>query len=143
MSRAGYSEDVDGWQMIMWRGQVASAMRGKRGQTMLRDLLAALDAMPNKRLIEHELFASGEVCTIGSLGLARGVEMGKLDVDDYVTIAKTFDVAAPLVQEIEWMNDEASDWHKGPDGKWARETPEQRWVRMRAWVASKIKPVTP
>jgi hypothetical protein len=134
MSRSGYSDDYDydgEWRQIMWRGRVASATRGKRGQAMLRDLLAALDVMPQKRLIAHDLVANGEVCAIGSLGLARGVEMEKLDVEDYGTIAKTFDVAAPLVQEIEWINDEGATVFK--------ETPEQRWGRMRDWVASQIK----
>lgn len=131
MSRSGYSEDGDEWSLICWRGAVASATRGKRGQTMLRDLLEALNAMPNKRLIAHDLIADGEVCAIGSLGLARGVKMEGLDVEDYGGIARTFGVAAPLVQEIEWMNDEGSCiW---------QETPEQRWIRMRGWVASQIK----
>lgn len=131
MSRSGYSNggDDDEWSLIRWRGQVASATRGKRGQAMLRDLLAALEAMSQKRLIAHDLIANGEVCAIGSLGLARGVEMEGLDVENYRSIAQTFDVAAPLVQEIEWMNDE---------GTW-QETPEQRWSRMRDWVASQIK----
>lgn len=130
MSRAGYSDDCDGWHLIMWRGRVASATRGKRGQAMLRDLLAALDVMPNKRLIARELIANGEVCAIGSLGLARGVEMEQIYVDDYDTIAKTFDVASPLVQEIEWENDE---------GYCGSETPEMRWSRMREWVANQIE----
>lgn len=30
MSRSGYNDDIDNWQMIKWRGQVASAVRGKR-----------------------------------------------------------------------------------------------------------------
>lgn len=131
MSRSGMSDDCDNdWYQIMWRGRVASATRGKRGQAMLRDLLAALDVMSQKRLIAHDLIADGQVCAIGSLGLARGVEMERLDVDDYESIAKTFGVAAPLVQEIEWMNDEAGIW---------KETPEQRWSRMRQWVESQIK----
>ena len=47
MSRSGYSDDIDdNWAHIMWRGRVASSIRGKRGQAMLRELLAALDAMP-------------------------------------------------------------------------------------------------
>lgn len=61
MSRSGYNDDIDNWALIKWRGQVASAIRGKRGQKMLRDLLAALDAMPEKSLIVHELESeSGE-----------------------------------------------------------------------------------
>lgn len=32
MSRSGYSEDLDMWDLIRWRGAVKSALRGKRGQ---------------------------------------------------------------------------------------------------------------
>lgn len=45
MSRSGYSEELDQWDLIRWRGQVASAIRGKRGQAFLRAMLAALSLL--------------------------------------------------------------------------------------------------
>lgn len=124
MSRSGYSEDLDQWALIRWRGQVASAIRGKRGQAFLRELLAALDAMPDKRLIAYDLKdETGAVCALGCIGAARGMELEKLDPEDYETLAPAFGIAEPLVREIEFENDE-----------WFREPPEQRWTRMRAWV---------
>lgn len=134
MSRAGYCEDgdYDQWAHIRWRGAVASSIKGKRGQAFLRELLAALDAMPEKRLIAGELEHADNVCTIGSLGKARGVDMTQLDPDDPGPIADAFGIAEPLVREIEFLNDE---------GSWHTETPEARWKRMRAWVdASIMKP---
>lgn len=131
MSRSGYTEDCDDqWRHIMWRGTVASAIRGKRGQAFLREMAEALDAMPEKRLVPHVLVQAGEVCAIGSVGAKRGVAMEALDPENPQQIAGAFGVAAPLVQEIEWMNDEA-----GPH----KETPEQRWQRMRAWVAQQLR----
>ena len=62
MSRSGYSEDCDGRELIMWRGAVAAAIRGKRGQRALRELVVALDAMPAKRLITDALEIDGEYC---------------------------------------------------------------------------------
>lgn len=131
MSRSGYSDDYDleNWDLIRWRGQVASAIRGKRGQAFLRELVAALDAMPEKRLIANELESFGNVCAIGSVGMQRGVDMTKLDPDDYDRIAATFGIAPQLVQEIEWMNDEA----------YFGETPEGRWKFMRDWAVRKLK----
>lgn len=139
MSRSGYSDDIDQWALIMWRGQVASAIRGKRGQAFLRDLARALDAMPEKRLIDRELIAevpafippgfTPAVCAIGSLGVQRGVDLKALDPGDYDGIANAFGIAHQLVQEIEFENDEAC---------WGVETPEQRWVRMRDWVRRMI-----
>lgn len=130
MSRSGYSEDLDQWDLIRWRGQVAAATRGKRGQALLRDLLASLDAMPDKSLVVEELATpEGEVCTLGALGKARGMDLEKIDPEDYDAVADAFGVAHQLAQEIMWQNDE---------GGW-KETPTQRWQRMRAWVAAQIR----
>lgn len=129
MSRSGYSEDLDNWDLIRWRGQVASATRGRRGQKLLVDLLAALDAMPDKRLISHELVTErGEVCALGALGKARGIAMEEIDPSEPEAVASAFDVAPQLAQEIVYMND---------DGY---RTPEARWTDMRAWVKGQIRP---
>ncbi len=168
MSRSGYTyndgiEDI--WRFIMWRGRVASAIRGKRGQVLLRDLLAVLDAMPEKRLYPNSFAtASGEYCTLGVLGAARGIKMDDLgDADDGCDeslVAERFGVAAPLVQEIMWMNDEWVDDDKPVDveicgpvrphypdyGRHRRTVympdvtaPQERWRVMRDWVAKQIK----
>ncbi len=128
MSRSGYNDNIDEWALIRWRGQVASATRGKRGQKLLSDLLAALDAMPEKVLIANELEEDGGVCALGALGRERGIDMAKLDPEEPEQVAAAFDIAPPLAQEIVYMND---DWHN--------ETPEHRWKRMREWIASQIK----
>ncbi len=142
MSRSGYTDDIDdNWRMIRWRGMVASAIRGKRGQKLLSDLLAALDAMPEKALIAHELETKdGDVCALGALGKARAIDMSEMDPEEPESVAAAFDVATPLVQEIVYMNDEYND------SKWDEITrrcvdisPEERWSRMREWVASKVK----
>lgn len=55
MSRSGYSDDCDNtWQWIQWRGRVASAMRGKRGQAFLQEMLEAMAALPMRRLIAED-----------------------------------------------------------------------------------------
>lgn len=132
MSRSDYSDDMDDmWAHIRWRGRVASAIRGKRGQAFLREMLAALDAMPEKRLIDGDLEAAGEVCAIGAVGRCRGVNMAEIDPEDYTEVAKVFDIAAPLAREIVFENDEAGYY---------QETPENRWARIRAWVAKQVAP---
>lgn len=131
MSRSGYSEDYDDDLALgRWRGVVASSIRGKRGQAFLREMADALDAMPEKRLVAHELYKEGSVCAIGSVGVKRGVEMTDVHPEDYDRVAGIFGIAAPLVQEIEYENDEAGRHN---------ETPEARWTRMRTWVASQIR----
>jgi hypothetical protein len=129
MSRSGYSDDIDdNWNLIRWRGQVASAIRGKRGQAFLRELVAALDALPEKRLIANNLEHAGNVCAIGSVGLVRGVDMSALDPHDSDAISGVFGIAHQLVREIEFMNDE--QYYK---------TPEERWSEMRAWAVQNIR----
>jgi hypothetical protein len=72
MSRSGYSDDCDQWDMIRWRGAVASSIRGARGQAFLKEMLAALDALPEPKLIAEELESDGAVCAIGAVGPFAG-----------------------------------------------------------------------
>ena len=130
MSRSGYTDDyAEQWQFIMWRGAVHSAIHGKRGQAMLKELLAALDAMPTKELIAHDLECNGQYCALGVLGTQRGIALTALDPEDQTQVAQKFGIARALACEIVYMNDE---------GAWGKETPTQRWVRMRAWIASQV-----
>lgn len=135
MSRSGYSDDWGGneWQYIRWRGAVTSALRGKRGQAFLRELLAALDALPEPRLVASAMERDGDYCALGSVARARG-EMLVLPDPDYEwgydregrrTIAEHFGIASAMAAEIMYENDE---------GTWNPETPEHRFLRMRAWV---------
>lgn len=83
MSRSGYSDDCnDTLQLGRWRAQVASATRGKRGQRFFRDLVAALDALPEPRLVPNELETSEGVCALGALGKLRAVTLPKLSHED-------------------------------------------------------------
>lgn len=127
MGRAGYSDDGEGY--AMWRGQVMSTIRGKRGQAFLKELVSALEAMPDKKLIANELIENGQVCALGAVGVARKINMEELDPCDHETIADKFDITHQLVREIEWENDEKN----------CGSSPEQRWTRMLAWAKSQIK----
>ena len=129
MSRANYSDDLDNWQLIKWRGAVESAMRGKRGQAFLKEMLAAMEALPNPRLITRDLIKEGEVCALGAVGRARNLDMTDLDPEDPDTIAATFNSANAMNREIVYINDE---WDY-------KETPEQRYQRMKRWIESYIK----
>jgi hypothetical protein len=128
VSRSGYSEDCDGWELIRWRGAVASAIRGKRGQDFLRKLIAALDALPAKRLIAAELEMDGDVCAIGSVGRMQNVNMSNIDPTEPTEVAATFNIPEALVKEITYVNDE---WEYGI-------TPERRFEIVRNWAKSQL-----
>jgi len=112
MSRHGFSDECDEcddlWAMIRFSGARASAIRGKRGQAFLRELLAAMDALPEPRLIEGELQhpATGEVCALGAVARARGLDVSQVDVEDYSKVAKLFGISETLAREIMFWNDE-------------------------------------
>lgn len=136
MSRSSYSDDLDQWDLIRWRGQVASAIRGKRGQEFLRELELALETLPVKRLVRNVLEVTGpqlpdegNVCAIGALGTVRGVDLSTLDPEDTEGVAETFDIARQLAAEVVYENDE---------GVW-KETSAQRYARMLAWVRARIR----
>ena len=125
MSRSEYSDDCDGWDLVCWRGAVTSAMKGRRGQKFLIELRDALDAMPVKELIAHELVKQGNFCALGVVGQKRGIALESIDPEDHRTVAKQFNIANAMAQEIVFVNDEAA---------WDDETPQLRWSRMRRWV---------
>lgn len=139
MSRAGYSDDLDPLDLGRWRGQVKSAIRGKRGQEFFKRLVEALDAMPEKVLVQGDLQdESGCVCALGALGRHRGVDLESLDTYDYDQLGKTFDIAHQLAQETMYENDEGGGCFLDTDGAWKRETPERRWQRLRDWAVSHL-----
>jgi len=155
VSRSGYvDDDGEQWALICYRGAVASAIRGKRGQAFLREMLAALDALPEKRLIAHELVitgdslwtdvivggdklftedgkdcAIGDVCAIGAVGRLRGIDMTAIDPENADSVSSAFGINEKLAREIVFENDECG-W---------RDTPEMRFERMRKWVVSNLR----
>lgn len=76
------------------------------------------------------LFETEAVCAIGAVGKSRGTEMAFLDPEDADAVARAFGIASVMAQEIVWVNDEAGPW---------RETPEQRFARVRKWVVGQIR----
>ncbi|MBU9502883.1 hypothetical protein KTE68_22285 [Burkholderia multivorans] len=137
MSRSGYSDDCE--NVELWRTAVRNAIRGKRGQAMLRELAAALDAMPEKRLITAELQdADGDFCALGVLGSVRGLDLKGIDPEDREAVAAAFNIAPALAAEIVFENDENGDHWDHALGERVFETPEERWTRMREWVRSNL-----
>lgn len=166
MSRSGYSDDIeDIWAHIRWRGAVASAIRGERGQALLRELIEALDAMPHKRLYAGSFAtAEGEFCTLGVVGARRGTQMDDLGDADYCDpreVGQRFGISRALAAEIMYLNDyyAADEWKwvdveicgpmrpRWPDwGTHKRSlrvrnlrASEQRWAWMRQWAESNLR----
>lgn len=131
MSRSGYVDYIDDPLVLgRYRGQVKSAIRGRRGQAFLKELAAAMDAMQDKALIANELInEDGDCCTIGVICKARGIDVRTVDHEDPESVGAAVGIARQLAAEIEFENDE---------GWYSTETCEDRWERMRKWVERQI-----
>ena len=164
MSRHGYV-DYDGDDPLAegrWRGALLAALRGKRGQAFLRELIEALDAMPEKALAAHSFVKGGEVCALGSVALKRGIDVSEFepgegadewdDQIDHDALAAKFNVASCLARQIMYENDDGDQWHWEDTGAVCQgvpygstrkyrthDTPEERWQRMRAWAVSFLR----
>lgn len=137
MSRSGYTDDLDNGDLNLWRATVARAMNGKRGQAFLREMLAAMDAMPDKALISEQLVTDkGECCSMGAVCIARRLDVSNIDYEDGSDVAELLGIASSMAKEIAYENDEC-----GPARWEGSETPQARFVRMRAWIVKAIKPV--
>ena len=135
MSRSGYSDydsynDNPNWDMIRCAGALNSAIKGKRGQGFLREMLSALDAMPVRELHKDILVEDGCVCAMGAVAVARGVDVSEVDPEESEEVAKALNISDALARYVAYLNDEHGQ---------SRETPAARWGRMRVWVAEQIR----
>ena len=125
MNRSGYGacdeDEADAW----WR-DVANAIASPKGQAFLRELAAALDALPDKALIAKELIdEEGNCCAVGAVCKARGIDATHMDS---AAVAEWLGAPLLLVAEIIDRND---CYHN--------DTPETRWQRVRRWVDKRIR----
>lgn len=148
MSRHGYIEadEIDHLELGRWRAQVTNAMRGRRGQALLRDLIVGLEAMPPQERELHEIVVDdGEnACALGVVARVRGVDLKDLnphwdeefeeyDVDDIDpdwladSLSDRLNIASQLAREVMWENDE----HSG--------SPAQRWRFMYGWALHRYR----
>ena len=138
MSRSGYEDDIeDPLAVGRWRGAVNSALRGKRGQAFLHELAEAMDAMPVRELIVEELVTEQGCCTLGVVCKARGLDVQNVDPGEPEIVARILGIASAMAAEIAFLNDEFGTVYCG-DGLLRKETPSERWIRIRAWVAANI-----
>jgi hypothetical protein len=146
MSRTGYGDCYDARTWGLYEGARARALAGNRGQALLRDLEAALDAMPEKRLSAGALLDGDRCCSLGAVALHRDLPIEDIERIDAIAAdegeidrdmaGRLLNIAPTLVASIAWQNDEGG-WRSHS------ETDEQRWTRMRAWAVAHIKGAKP
>ena len=133
MNRVNYQEDATPWEFLRYRGAVLSAIKGKRGQKLLKDLLEAFDSMQIKELVANELQGESGVCTLGCIAKAKGMDWSNWNDFKSDIISKELNIAKSLVNEIAFENDEICYFDKDSE-----KTRKKRWQKMRTWVERKI-----
>ncbi len=129
--RISYTEDEEfGGQFELWQANCMRSLKGKVGQRELRELRAALLALPEKRLVCGLLeSADGEMCAIAAYGKHKGVDLSEFDLDydnDKVGIA------GGMPSLVAWKVVEMNDV------EFSHVSREGRYERMLAWVESLI-----
>ncbi len=140
MSRSGYSCNLIPWDLIRWRGAVNSAMRGRRGQSFLRKLIAALDSLPDKRLISTNFQSDCGVCALGAVAQANDLDVADLEPAedaydnevDQDMVAERFGIARALACETMFVNDEAHCYRTDVDQD------QHRWQVVRNWAQAAL-----
>lgn len=135
-------------QAYLWEANQRRSLKGKKGQAALRELEAALLALPEPRLIADEFEnAQGEVCALGALARFKGKENPKTaDVlihdevyneyydDGYLMEGAGLELAASM--DVPRMVALAIIYHN--DDSWQPLTPEQRYDRVLAWTRRQL-----
>jgi hypothetical protein len=149
MSRFEYDDYDSTITQEMWQHNVDLALRGRKGQKALRELLLALDAVPGHRLIRDYLVnpEQGEACAVGAWLAYKRIASGQTtDWNDtlralYQQYGETegwetgdigrreLRVTGTLAQHIAYRND---DYYRSAT------TPEQLWQATYDWVRSQI-----
>lgn len=170
MSRVHFNEDCDSPEAILdagrWENNLRRQIKGKRGQAFLRELLAALEALPSKRLIANAVARDREVCTLGALALKRRTDAGEPRVDVLDDLAKlvvdddderAFDDDADVEDMADWARAvlgcpsmlasvipyeqddyDVTEWDGGKYSGRRQPTPEERYEFMIRWVRARI-----
>ena len=131
----------------LWQSMYQRSLKGKRGQRNLRDFIAALDAMPEKRLIsdaqvekeydeDKDEYVVVGVCAVACFAAARGKDPAYFGDEDDSDIYSTAELgrSAGLSWTMAWEMTNANDEEFGSL------SPEERWQAMRDWAVLKLLP---
>jgi hypothetical protein len=144
MTRLYYDDDdSDPSQEGLAAGALCSAIRGKRGQRFIRDLVQALDALPLPELaagaLEDE--ETGCCCAFGAVRRFRGADAVPLwfhPMEEDMTpdnLAEPFNVSETLAWAVVQANE---DGMTGND----ESTRRRRWKQVRYWAVRQLIPTT-
>lgn len=150
MSRVEYGEEEDfPGQAALQQKNLERLLAGKRGQVVLRELEAALLAVPDRKLIANHGAKDGQVCVVAALAVHLKVTLGQAREqvlreleeeerqylgDDYeegwgddqwtVDLGESIGIPHSLAWRLVALNDVDLDYC----------TPEQRYEKVLKWT---------
>lgn len=142
MTRITYYDDGDVDSILAygrWERNSQATVRSKRGQASLRELEAALLALPEPRLYADTFCTTlddgtVQACVLGALALHRG-----LDVPDY------FDDELNADDQARWAANHLGltytlAWNliERNDEMYAKATPDERFTMMLGWIRDQL-----
>jgi hypothetical protein len=136
--RIGYSDEEDyPGQFGLWQGNCSRSLSGRNGQASLRELEAALVALPSKRLIANELDDGEDVCAIGAL-VRYKQHTPKADPECEM---EDIGVECGMPRLVAWkvveLNDIELDY-RWTGGSRVPYTPEERYISVLQWVRKQL-----
>jgi len=151
--RISYSDDEQyPGQFNLWQANCDRSLVGRKGQAALRELEAALVALPNKRLIADEFENEEGICPLAAVAKYRGLTRSDIKADPESEMEEV-GVELGMPRLVAWkiveLNDIIIDGHYadtvGPVryGGWRPRVfipamPEERYEKVLSWVRSRI-----
>lgn len=161
MSRIEYvdADSQEQWlRMCAFEANTERHLKGKKGQAVLRELEAALLALPEKKLLEGTFIVTpdadnpqGGVCAMGCLLLKRKMDKGLTrqealrEIDEEAptdVLDEDYGGWEVIKQTAQYMNCKINFvWEVvEQNDEFGGRTPEQRYARVLEWVRSQILP---
>jgi len=135
--RISYSEEEEfSGQFALWQVNCQRSLSGNKGQQSLRELEAALLALPSKRLIAHRLDNGEDVCAIGALVRYKHIS----PVSDPEFEMENVGIECGMPQLVAWkiveINDTFDCRYEG--NRRVDYTPEERYEKVLNWVREQL-----
>ncbi len=133
--RIDYSDDETfAGQFELWQANCRRSLRGRKGQSALRDLEAALLTLPEKRLIRDVLVDDdGGMCAVGCYAKHKGLDLAKFDPE---CESDRVGIQAGMPRLVAWKVVALNDIELGTPFDL---TPEERYERVLAWVREQLR----
>jgi len=104
------------------------SINSKRGQAFLRELILALNALPEKILIYGDFENSDGYCVMGACLKYRNLNVREID-DSNEGLGSIFNIHTEFIEKVIDVNDSPR----------IIETQTKRWHRVRDWAVSNLK----